>query len=159
MQTVLKMGDSVEVPNILLVGKRVVIYVTNNIGELLFVSGKDIPAKFIEQFTLITNTSELEFTNKDNAVPVFHIPALDLHIVSGWTYEHIESGKEYKVLSLGNADRIQEHYTEYPLTVLYQKVDGKKVWSRTVGSFAKDFRKTDTKQNSAHLRLVYSAAS
>lgn len=156
MQSVLGMGSDVDVPEVLLIDNRIVVYVTCSIGEPLFVEGKDLPVKFMEQFTLINNSKALGFEGLV-PVPVFHIPMLGMHVVPGWEYESIVSSFPYHVLALGNHARDPQFHKECPLTVVYRDAYGA-IYTDPIGIFVKSFKLAKRKQETAHLRLVYSAA-
>lgn len=156
MQSVLGMGADVDVPNIILIDGRIIVYVTFNVGEPLFVEGKDLPVKYMEQFTLITSSKDLGFKGLV-PVPVFHIPMLGLHVVPGWEYESIVSSVPYHVLALGNHARDPQFHKECPLTVVYRDAYGA-IYTDSIGIFAKSFKLAKREQETAHLRLVYSAA-
>lgn len=153
------MGEATDVPNIVLVYGRVVIYVTYNVEELVLLPAEFIPDKYIDQFVITRNTSELEpFTSKDSSVPVFHVPVFgNIYIVPGWEYEHVSSGRIYEVLALSNHEREPDRHSKYNFGVVYREVGGTAVWSRDIASFIKSFKITEGKKHSARLELVSSA--
>lgn len=159
MQGLLRMGESTDVPNIVLVHGMVVIYVTYAVEELVLLPAEFIPNKYIDQFVITRDTSELEpFTPKEASVPVFHIPVFNNYFIApGWEFEHIKSGRTYEVLALSNHGREIDRHSKYNFGVVYREVGGTDVWSLDVASFIGGFRKTEGKKHSARLELVSSA--